>query len=976
MKKFYIVIILCSLFGCTSTWTNREPADATTNSAEISPTPAKLSADELISYQLAHGRRETRVLKLKNDLEVLLISDEKAEKSAAAVNVAVGSLMSPPEYLGLAHYLEHMLFLGTQKYPDAAEYSKYIEQNGGYSNAFTSEEYTNYHFEVNTSAFESALDRFAQFFIAPTFNKDQIPTEIKNVNSEYKKNIEQTGWRKFYLSQVLSTSQHPLHNTFQGCDETLSSVPQDVLLDFYKKYYSANQMKLVLVSSLSLDQQESMVREKFSLVPNHKRPDLTYPQEIVKPQDLPRLIEFQTADPTKAISLHFYLPSSLGHWDSKPLSFLTHMLNYGGPGSLSSQLKKQGWITSIESDDITRRFTSEYVIEAVLTDKGYANYPKVVKAIMAQIQNIANQGLSSVVYQDMERMMKLSYIFGSSPKGADGASGFAKRMAEFGHAEDLESKSNLLSRWDPVLFKRYVDSLTADRMSIFLSGPKVRGRIKSRFYDFKYSIHDLKKQIWFVDIEKSLLEKSSLEKSNQYALPGKNSYLPKDLSLLDASKVVPGRVMENNMGDLWVVPTQFKTPLATITLSFLRPKSLSTPLSTALDIVYTSAVEESLTEWGYEARLAGIGYTVTSSARDVTVVVSGYSERVSLFVENLLSRLSNLSLDERQFQTIMNQLSDQVKSVRKKVAYEHAVAVWRSLRDPDGFLVEQWGAELSKISRNDVLKYSKNLFLKTNIKMLSFGNLSVDQSTQLFERLPTLLNSQPLPEKDRSSRHLEIAIPEGQSFAFSQQSEGINNAWIGWLSFGPLNLKNEALAALAGSYFGNSFYEEMRTKRTLGYITQAWHPASNLTPALAFLIQSQKSPEELSKIAMEWSENWIDVDKNLTDADFEAYKKGLIEELIQPPESYASELSIVAKAVFKDNGDLSYRPRLAKEIQSVSKADLGMALKEIFSQSKRRSLGIYLRAKGAASSPLPDQVEILDLQKFHRDIKDKSYSRH
>ena len=70
----------------------------------------------------------------------------------------VGSFQDPEDREGLAHFLEHMLFLGTEKYPDVDEYSSYLKNNGGFSNAYTARDLTNYQFQVLPDAFDGALD--------------------------------------------------------------------------------------------------------------------------------------------------------------------------------------------------------------------------------------------------------------------------------------------------------------------------------------------------------------------------------------------------------------------------------------------------------------------------------------------------------------------------------------------------------------------------------------------------------------------------------------------------------------------------------------------------------------------------------------------------------------------------------------------------------------------------------------------------
>ena len=85
----------------------------------------------------------------------------------------------------MAHFLEHMLFLGTGKYPDPGEYDRFITEHGGFSNARTAFAHTTYFFEVDAAHLEGALDRFAQFFITPRFDRGHLAGERRIVHSEF-----------------------------------------------------------------------------------------------------------------------------------------------------------------------------------------------------------------------------------------------------------------------------------------------------------------------------------------------------------------------------------------------------------------------------------------------------------------------------------------------------------------------------------------------------------------------------------------------------------------------------------------------------------------------------------------------------------------------------------------------------------------------------------------------------------------------
>lgn len=200
--------------------------------------------------------RTYRLLRLPNELEILLVHDADTEKAAAAMDVNVGHLCDPDDWQGLAHFLEHLLFMGTEKYPLENDYSEYLSKHSGYSNAYTGSENTNYYFEVSSEFLEPALDRFAQFFLSPLFNESGVDREMQAVDSEHKKNLQNDGWRLHQLDGSLSDPKHPWSKFGTGCLETLKQEGKDirsVLMEFHKKYYSANLMKVAILGKGGLE---------------------------------------------------------------------------------------------------------------------------------------------------------------------------------------------------------------------------------------------------------------------------------------------------------------------------------------------------------------------------------------------------------------------------------------------------------------------------------------------------------------------------------------------------------------------------------------------------------------------------------------------------------------------------------------------------------------------------------------------------
>jgi insulysin len=130
-------------------------------------------------------------------------------------------------------------FLGNAKYPKEDDYSGFLSDHGGSSNAYTSMEAragharwhacllrgltaaacaqnTNFYFDVQPNALFGALDRFSQFFISPLFSQSATNREMNAVNSEHVKNLQSDGWRSFQVLQSLARKEQPFHKFGTG----------------------------------------------------------------------------------------------------------------------------------------------------------------------------------------------------------------------------------------------------------------------------------------------------------------------------------------------------------------------------------------------------------------------------------------------------------------------------------------------------------------------------------------------------------------------------------------------------------------------------------------------------------------------------------------------------------------------------------------------------------------------------------------
>ncbi|TNN40007.1 Nardilysin [Liparis tanakae] len=147
-------------------------------------------------------------------------------QSAAALCVGVGSFSDPGDLPGLAHFLEHMVFMGSQKYPSENGFDSFLKRHGGSDNASTDCERTVFQFDVQRRSFKEALDRWAQFFISPLMIRDAIDREVEAVDSEFQLAKPSDSQRKEMLFGSLAKPGHPMGKFGWGNAKTLKHEPK------------------------------------------------------------------------------------------------------------------------------------------------------------------------------------------------------------------------------------------------------------------------------------------------------------------------------------------------------------------------------------------------------------------------------------------------------------------------------------------------------------------------------------------------------------------------------------------------------------------------------------------------------------------------------------------------------------------------------------------------------------------------------
>eukprot|EP00064_Thunnus_orientalis_P002979 superscaffoldBa00000234_g2987 len=587
-------------------------------------------------------KRVYRGLEFTNGLKAMLISDPTTDKSSAALDVHIGSLSDPANISGLAHFCEHMLFLGTQKYPKENEYSQFLSEHAGSSNAFTSGEHTNYYFDVSHEHLQGALDRFAQFFLCPLFDESCKDREVNAVDSEHEKNLMNDAWRLFQLEKATGNPNHPFSKFGTGNKLTLETRPskdgidiRQELLKFHSTYYSSNLMGLCVLGRESLDELTSMVVELFGEVENKNVPIPEFPEHPFQEEHLRQFYKVVPIKDIRNLYVTFPIPDLQKYYKSNPGHYLGHLIGHEGPGSLLSELKSKGWVnTLVGGQKEGAKGFMFFIINVDLTEEGLLHVEDIIFHMFQYIQKLRTEGPQAWVFEECKDLNKVAFRF----KDKERPRGYTSKVAGLLHYYPLEevlAAEYLLEDFRPDLIEMVLDKLRPEHVRVAVVSKSFEGQTdkKEEWYGTQYKQEAIS--------EETIKKWENADLNGKFKLPMKNEFIPTNFEIYPLEKdspSMPTLIKDTAMSKVWFKQDdKFFLPKACLNFEFFSRYLYADPLHCNMTYLLLRLLKDDLKEYTYAARLAGLVYGVASGMNAILVNVT--LPRLKAFIPQLLSRL-------------------------------------------------------------------------------------------------------------------------------------------------------------------------------------------------------------------------------------------------------------------------------------------------------------------------------------------------
>ncbi len=852
-----------------------------------------------------------RLLTLDNDLEVLLICDPDTPKAAAALDVMVGSGDNPAGRGGLAHFLEHMLFLGTDKYPDAAEYEQYITEHGGSRNAYTSFEHTNYFFDVNAPFLPEALDRFAQFFIAPRFDTQYVDREKNAVEAEYQMGLKSDPRRGLDVLQEVMNPVHPYSQFSVGSLDTLADRPgssvRDELISFYEKHYSANAMRLVVLGSESLDELEALVTPMFSLIPNK-----SFQHEVIEPPlfvqgALPMFVQVQPLATLRQLQVSFPINDYRELYSEKPVSYLGNLVGHEGQGSLLSQLKAEGLAESLSAGaGLGWRGGALFSVSITLTEKGAADYNRVLQLFYAYMDMLRDKGPAEWLYAEQSRLADLSFRFREQVSPVNYVSGLAGGMQTY-NAEDILRGPYIMDHYDDDVLLELLGRIVPDNALVILDDKNVTTDRVSEHYRVHYARQAVSPE--------QLAAWQSTANAGALHLPAPNEFIAEDTSLVSLAAdnpAVPEVALQNARQKIWFLQDDdFRLPKGATYINFRSPEVGQSVEQTAAAVLYTALLMDELNEFAYPARLAGLSFTFYKHAQGISLRMSGYNDKQIVLLQQLLAAIARPAFDQQRFDNIRQ---DMIRSLRNTVAKRPSSQIMDDLRE--ALLFGEWGeqAMISALEQQslDGLRDYAGLFWSTaTAEVLIYGNYEPGSVAQLSDMIAGIISARPAPIMP-DLKILKLSGGESLQYAVDVPHDDSVVAW--YLQGEGDSWRDRAATALTAQVMKSGFFQQLRTEQQLGYVAAAFAWPQMDVPGLVMLIQSPVADAKTVAGAMQVFMQGVE--SGLDEAQFERHQAALVSDILRPDKNLWERAEFYWQSIARKQLDFAGRADLAEAVES------------------------------------------------------------
>ncbi|SEK45138.1 Secreted Zn-dependent peptidases, insulinase-like [Colwellia chukchiensis] len=798
--------------------------------------------------------KQYQTLTLANGLRILLVHNAESNKSAAALAVNVGHFDDPIHRQGLAHFLEHMLFLGSENYPDGSEYQKFISEHGGSNNAWTATEHTCFFFDIASQHFGKALARFGEFFTAPLLSEEFVNKERKNIDAEFKLKLKDDIRRLYDVHKETINQAHPFAKFSVGSSETLADKAgynlRSEVCQFFQTHYQAHFMTLVLEGPQSLSELARLATLHFAEVQSNGIEKAQINQPLYHAEHQQKWISVQSVKNDPQLIISFAMPSIDHLYQQKPESILAYLIGHEGPGSILSLLKSKQWAFALTAGSgINGSNFKDFNINISLSPEGQQHITDIVTIVFSYLRLLKNSPINEQYYNEKKALAELSFTYQEKLSALDSACQLVINMQHYPEQDYIFGDYIMLGLEQDTI-DYLLSYLVASNVRIIVinQDPQTQSHSHtSKWYQVPYSVID-------IDTEQ-IKQWQNPGKLTELTLPKKNPYIVAQPELMADNQdtntplSAPEKISQHNGFTAWFKnDISFNTPKGYIYLSIEAPAVIASVTTIAMTRLFTDIYSDAVIEQHYDAELAGIHYHLYAHQSGLTLKLSGISTKQAQLLPLLLASLMNTKCSLQKFALFKQQLLNHWHNAKNSKSISQLFAHISATMQPMSPSSESLIQALEQVDLQQFTNFIARMFNNVSLDMLIHGNWTKPAADDIVATVKQVFNG-------RMSTTNQVKIPsldtQGKgTLTIAIELPAHDHAAILYYPMPSKDLRTVALTMIVNQLLSPIFFQQMRTEKQYGYLVGVGFIPINRYPGIAFYIQSPHTDAGTLKQAM------------------------------------------------------------------------------------------------------------------------------
>lgn len=923
-----------------------------------------------------NDKRSLLGLKLNNGIKMVLVSDPDIKTSSCSIGVNAGYLQD--KFEGTAHFLEHLLFMGSKKFPEQNTYHSYVQTCGGIDNAFTGDDITCYFLELETEFMDKGIEMLSWFFREPLLDMKHINSEREIINSEHQKNILSDTWiMDDIFKKFIEKSKYSNFGT--GNSESLKSITKEDILNFYDTYYTTDNLFVCIVDTKDIATMKLTYLKYFEEIPKK-----TYDGELDRFLKVDLKLIDENLIIFKSISqynfLNFYIIIKCEKYNQinyQLINLISHIIGCEYEKSFSYYLKENNIASFIRtSTEYYYDYEAIININITLTNSDIKNLDKIciyLNSLLNVMSKISNSEFTTI-YENYRKINLLQLLYNNKMGASEVSNGIIENMTK-GEDALCVIRKNAVPEYNINIYKKYLKLLNDIEIKI-TSNLNIEKR-----KDELYSVSEHYKTKYYITIYDCSTIDSDIDYDINNLIIYSDITIKSDMPILAIDKnEFPTLIFKSDIREIYLLKyNKYEKPMMNITI--IRKNSSFINKKNSLIIgIYNNLCMKILNYYLDTISNYKMSFIMSISDEYLVLNFNGLDYIMNKFINYIVNKISFYSIQlnptsKKYFDEIKKDIKDSLLNLKYNSPYSLCLKYFSIILSKD-FMPEEAIKYIDKLTYDDfisqidkLLVFEKEYFIIIgNLKNCPDGFLCDDSSVKNALNYVDILTLNPLRYKSAITKLIrmddvvdddmeEKNIYTDFNYVLEKSQinpNEVNNCLIDCylvkqyklemlyesikLEQLKLIFKDKLIYGLISDLINEPLFDKIRTIDKLGYIVKSvlqYHAykATSII-VLCYVIQSNYKIDDIYKSVNEFNKNFYkDFKHNNSKFQkmFETLKKSKILDLQKNPADLDEEMSIYLSSIVNKYGIFSYINEHLEILKTITFEDLNGYMEDLFS---------------------------------------------